>query len=277
VCRLGHRQITDEPLITLATARRIRMRRPMRRERPHMPQVLRLARAALIAQEGPAAERVIIMGSHRSRPVRPTAMRSLWHPPGHRLGRAPRWPQALRRSPVQGATSLGQEPVLSAAPGRASRSKWRGLALPSSARPVAPAGPPRRAPAREHRHAQWTPSPLSRLRRPRWPAWLPDQPPSPGTTKNNGHGQGDGTSMRDWQAFGPRPQSRLGILAVRNPGRRRVRKTPAAHRSAMRPVPRAARRPARRPPGPTRPAPGRQARPCCRSARRSGRRWSARR
>ena len=51
--------------------------------------------------------------------------------------RAPRWPQALRRSPVPAATSLGQEPVLSAAPSRASRSKWRRLARPSSARPVA--------------------------------------------------------------------------------------------------------------------------------------------
>ena len=68
-----------------------------------------------------------------------------------------------------------------------------------------------------------------------------------------------------------------GILTVRNPGRRHVRKTPAAHPSATRPAHRAARRPRRRPPGPTRPAPGRQAPPCCRSARRSGRRWSARR
>ena len=72
-------------------------------------------------------------------------------------------------------------------------------------------------------------------------------------------------------------QSRRGILTVRNPGRRHARKTPAAHRSAMRPAPRAARRPRRRPPGPTRPAPGQRAPPCCRSARRSGRRWSARR
>ena len=46
--------------------------------------------------------------------MRPSAMRPLWHPPGHRPGRAPRWPRALRRSPVPAATSPGQEPVLSA-------------------------------------------------------------------------------------------------------------------------------------------------------------------
>jgi hypothetical protein len=68
-----------------------------------------------------------------------------------------------------------------------------------------------------------------------------------------------------------------GILTVTKRGRRRVRKTPAAYRSAMRPAPRVARRPTRRLLGPTRPAPGLRALPCCRSARRSGRRWSARR
>jgi len=37
VYRLGHSQIADEPLITLATVRRILMRRTLRRERPQLP------------------------------------------------------------------------------------------------------------------------------------------------------------------------------------------------------------------------------------------------
>jgi hypothetical protein len=97
------------------------------------------------------------------------------------------------------------------------------------------------------------------------------------TTKNIGHGHGDGTSTRNWEALVLGHSLAWAVLTVRNSGRRHVRKTPAAHPSAMRPAPRAARRPARMPPGPPRPAPGRQAPPCRRSARRSGRRWSARR
>jgi hypothetical protein len=76
-----------------------------------------------------------------------------------------------------------------------------------------------------------------------------------------------------------RPAARVsaGGGRLRNLGRRRVRKTPAARPSAARPAHRAARRPTRRPPPPTRPARGRRAPPCCRSARRFGCRWSARR
>ena len=208
--------------------------------------------------------------------MRPSAMRPLWHPPGHRPGRAPRWPQALRRSPVPAATSLGHEPVLSAAPSRASRSKWRRLARPSSARPVAR---PARLAVRPHesvgmligRHRRYTGYGAR--------GGPPDDPISR-------HHRAPPRTMVMVRAIEPacaigRPWSSdslaWGILTVRNPGRRHVRKMPAAHRSATRPAPRAARRPARRPPGPTRPAPGRQAPPCCRSAQRSGRRWSARR
>src|SRR6516165_10963855 len=53
---------------------------------------------------------------------------------------------------------------------------------------------------------------------------------------------------------GPAPSPKRpgkGVLTVTNPGCCRVPKTPAAHRSAMRPAPRAARRPTKKLLGPT--------------------------
>jgi hypothetical protein len=83
-------------------------------------------------------------------------------PPSHRpddsAGRLP-GPRII--SSAGGAFGPLTSPVLSAAPSRASRSKWRRLARPSSARPVAPSGLPRGVPARSMgmligRHRRYT-------------------------------------------------------------------------------------------------------------------------
>jgi hypothetical protein len=132
--------------------------------------------------------------------VRPSAMRPLWHPPGHRPGRAPRWPQALPRSPVPAATSLGHEPVLSAEPGITIEVTYISPSIVSgTGRP----GPARLA-VRPHesvgmligRHRRYTGYGARG-----GPPDDPIQPPSPGTTKSNGNGRGDRTSMRNWQAL----------------------------------------------------------------------------